>query len=85
MICPPSTEFLANLSGCHAKIPVASPASIRFNISAKTGRPGFFAVCFSTKVSTTSMFSFLANSRNSANWSAILRICLSSLSVDLRA
>ena len=58
MIFPPSTELRASLSGCHAKIPDASPASIRFNISAKTGRPGFFAVCFSTRVSTTSMFFF---------------------------
>src|SRR3989344_5536506 len=59
MICPPSTEFLANLSGCHAKIPIASPASILFNISAKTGRPGALAVCFSTKISITSMFCFI--------------------------
>jgi hypothetical protein len=29
IIRPPSMLFLANLSGCHAKIPSASPLSIR--------------------------------------------------------
>src|SRR3989338_10759486 len=76
MIFPPSTEFLASLSGCHAKIPEASPFSILNIISLNTGRPGILAVCFSTKTSTTSICSFNAKSLNSASWSEILRTCL---------
>src|SRR3989344_5331587 len=84
MILPPSTELRASLSGCHAKIPEASPASIREIISANTGLPGTLAVCFSTKVSTTSSCSFLASSHSSESWSASDLTCRSSVSVDLR-
>src|SRR3989338_6728176 len=84
MIFPPSTELRASLSGCHAKIPDASPFSIRSIISLNTGRPGILAVCFSTKTSTTSSCSFNASSFNSLSWSEILRTCLSLSSVDLR-
>src|SRR3989338_10784605 len=84
MIFPPSTELRASLSGCHAKIPDASPFSILSIISPNTGRPGILAVCFSTKTSTTSSCSFNAKSFNSLNWSEILRTCLSLSSVDLR-
>ena len=45
---------------------------------------GILAVCFSTKTSTTSSCSFNAKLFNSANWSEILRTCLSLSSVDLR-
>src|SRR3990167_2678534 len=84
MIFPPSTELRASLSGCQAKIPDASPRSIRSIISLNTGRPGILAVCFSTKTSTTSSCSFNASSFSSDNWSEILRTCLSLSSVDLR-
>src|SRR3990167_8881247 len=85
IIFPPSTELRANLSGCQAKIPLASPLSIRLSISLKIGRPGILADCFSTNLSTMLRFSCLAKARNSAIWSSIERTCLSSTSVDLRA
>ena len=65
IIFPPSTLFLANLSGCHAKIPLASFASIRRSISLNTEWPGALAVCFSTNISTTSTFSLRASDFNS--------------------
>src|SRR3989344_302095 len=82
IIFPPSTELRARRSGCHAKIPLASFASIRRSISLNTGRPGALAVCFSTKISTTSICSLTANSLSSASWSEMLLTCRSSVSVD---
>ncbi|MDP2655358.1 MAG: hypothetical protein Q8P17_02260, partial [bacterium] len=54
------TELRAKRSGCHDNIPDTSPFSIRLIISPKMGRPGIFAVRFSTNSSTISNFSFLA-------------------------
>ena len=62
MIFPPSIELRANLSGCQAKIPLASPAQIRSNISPKTFWPGSLAVCASHSEAAISSFSLAANS-----------------------
>ncbi|OGZ75440.1 MAG: hypothetical protein A3G45_02935 [Candidatus Staskawiczbacteria bacterium RIFCSPLOWO2_12_FULL_37_15] len=75
----------ARRSGCHAKIPLASPSSIFFIISLNIGLPGILADCFSISSSMISRFSFLAKARNSEIWSSIDLICRSSSSVDLRA
>src|SRR3989344_2052264 len=85
IIFPPSMEFLANLSGCQAIIPLASLSSILSSMELNKGLPGIFADCFSIRTSTISRFSRLANSRNSVIWASIDRTCLSSTSVDLRA
>ncbi|MFA6228183.1 MAG: hypothetical protein WC668_03260 [Patescibacteria group bacterium] len=85
MILPPSIEFLASRSGCQAKIPPASPAQIRSSISPNTVRPGSLAVFASHSEAAISSFSLAANSYNSAIWDSMLKICRSSLSVDLRA
>ncbi len=75
-------ELRANLSGCQAKIPLASPAQIRFSISPNTVRPGSLAVCASLSEATISSFSLAANSLSSENWDSKDITCLSSLSVD---
>ncbi|MDD5290673.1 MAG: hypothetical protein PHZ04_01005 [Patescibacteria group bacterium] len=82
IIFPPSTELRASLSGCHAKIPLASPFSILSSILLKTGRPGSLAVCDSRKVSITLNRSLSANSSNSVSWDSNDKTCLSSSSVD---
>ncbi|PIP24122.1 MAG: hypothetical protein COX35_02475 [Candidatus Nealsonbacteria bacterium CG23_combo_of_CG06-09_8_20_14_all_37_18] len=85
MIFPPSTAFLANLSGCQLKIPSALPFSINDNISANFVRPGSLAVFASQSEATISSFSLAANSRNSASCDSMERTCRSSSSIDLRA
>ena len=82
IIRPPSMLFLANLSGCHAKIPSASPLSIRLSISLKIGLPGSLAVCDSRKVAAIKRFSRKANSFNSVSCASNDKTCLSSSSVD---
>lgn len=44
--------FLANLSGCQAIMPSASPCYILFNISPNTVRPGSLAVLASQREAT---------------------------------
>ncbi|OGZ37582.1 MAG: hypothetical protein A3I88_02940 [Candidatus Portnoybacteria bacterium RIFCSPLOWO2_12_FULL_39_9] len=78
-------EFLANRSGCHAKIPSASPYPILFIISLKIGRPGILAVCDSINSLTTFRFSRSTNSFSSVIWASMERICLSGSSVDFLA
>src|SRR3989344_6090347 len=82
---PPSTELRARRSGCHARMPFANPFSICSIMSLKMGRPGTLADCFSINSQTISRFSRLAKSRNSWSCASILKTCLSSTSVDLRA
>ncbi|HBX16250.1 MAG TPA: hypothetical protein DEF57_03020 [Candidatus Magasanikbacteria bacterium] len=82
---PPSTELRANLSGCQLIMPLASPCSILFSMASKIGLPGILADCFSISSSTIFSPSFFAKARNSAIWASMLKICLSSTSVDLRA
>ncbi|MBT5016077.1 hypothetical protein HN748_06105 [Candidatus Peregrinibacteria bacterium] len=78
--------FLANLSGCHAKIPTFSLlASIKEIISLKIGLPGALAVLLSMNSFAITRFSFRANSCNSVTCASIESTCLSSSSVDLRA
>src|SRR3989338_4061806 len=85
IIFPPSILFLARRSGCQERIESASPFSMHFIISLNTGRPGTLADCFSTNSRAMFRFSLLANSRNSVSCASILKTCLSSTSVDLRA
>ena len=84
IILPLSTELRDNRSGNHAKIPLASPASMRSNILLNSLRPGFFAACFSMMTSTMYMPMRAANSFSSAICAAIDNTCLSSTSVLLR-
>ncbi|OGM15190.1 hypothetical protein A3E44_04875 [Candidatus Woesebacteria bacterium RIFCSPHIGHO2_12_FULL_41_24] len=66
MSFPPSTEFLAKRSGCQLKIAFASPFSIFWMTSSKTGLPKFLAVRDSVKKQTTCNFSLAANSFSSS-------------------
>src|SRR3989344_3916112 len=59
--------------------------SISFIILLNNGRPGTLADCFSTISAEISIFSRTAYSRNSVSCASILKTCLSSTSVDLRA
>lgn len=85
MIRPASRLFLASLSGCQARIPSASPDSIRASTRLKIGRPGVFADCSSLNSSTIVIPSRVANSRSSFTWASIERTCFSSSLEDLRA
>src|SRR3989344_3117025 len=76
--------FLANLSGCHAKIPSASFFSMLATISLKISLPGSLAVLLSTNSRTIFRFSFLAYSRNSNICASILKTCLSPLAKEKR-
>ncbi|OGN05915.1 MAG: hypothetical protein A2750_01755 [Candidatus Yanofskybacteria bacterium RIFCSPHIGHO2_01_FULL_45_42] len=67
IIFPPSTLFLANLSGCQEMMPSAFPLSINANISANLIRPGSFAVLASQSEATISSFSLAANSLSSTS------------------
>src|SRR3989338_7005489 len=82
IIFPPSTLFLANLSGCHEIIPSALPFSSNDNISANFIRPGSLAVLASQSEATISNFSLAAYSWNSTSCASILKNFLSSSSVD---
>src|SRR3990167_3226320 len=59
--------------------------SISFIILLNNGRPGILADCFSTISAEISIPSRTAYSRNSVSCASILKTCLSSTSVDLRA
>src|SRR3989338_5904648 len=59
--------------------------SISFIILLNNGRPGTLADCFSTISAEISIFSRTAYSRNSVSCASILKTCLSSTSVLLRA
>ena len=67
MIRPPSTLFLANLSGFHEIIPFASPLSIILIMESNSGRPGDLADFFSTISLTINSFSVLAYALSSDN------------------
>src|SRR3989338_1785684 len=84
IICPPSTELRARRSGFHARM-FPPKVSISFIILLNIGRPGTFADCFSIYSAEISIFSRTAYSRNSVSCASILKTCLSSTSVDLRA
>src|SRR3989338_4333119 len=84
IICPPSTELRARRSGFHARM-FPPKVSISFIILLNSGRPGTFADCFSTISAEILIFSRTAYSRNSVSCASILKTCLSSTSVDLRA
>jgi len=84
IIFPLSTEFLANLSGCHTKISSASSSSIRLSISLKISLPGSLAVCDSRKIEAIFKFSRKANSFNSVSCASSDKTCRSSLSVDFQ-
>ncbi|OGJ20905.1 hypothetical protein A2553_03170 [Candidatus Nomurabacteria bacterium RIFOXYD2_FULL_42_12] len=83
---PPSTEFLDNLSGCHAKIPIrlGRPPSILLSMELKISLPGTLAVFFSINVSMISKLSFSAYSFNSVSCASKLKTWRSSSSVLLR-
>ncbi|MFA6098988.1 MAG: hypothetical protein WCV50_05630 [Patescibacteria group bacterium] len=85
MIFPPSMLFLANLSGCHAKMPIGPFSSMRLIILLKRGRPGTLAVLLSMYSSITSKFSLIANSLNSVICDSMDKTCRSSSSVDFLA
>src|SRR3990167_9283389 len=84
IICPPSTELRASRSGFHARM-FPPKVSISFIILLNNGRPGTLADCFSTISAEISKPSRTAYSRNSVSCASILKTCLSSTSVDLRA
>ena len=65
MMRPPSILFLANLSGCQARIPTPSMLSILLIITLNFSRPGFFALFDSVNSSRICRFSLRANSRSS--------------------
>src|SRR3989338_882147 len=84
IIFPPSTELRARRSGFHARM-FPPKVSISFIILLNNGRPGTLADCFSTISAVISIFSRTAYSRNSVSCASILKTCLSSTSVLLRA
>src|SRR3989338_8088172 len=84
IIFPPSTELRARRSGFHARM-FPPKVSISFIILLNNGRPGTLADCFSTISAEIVIPSRTAYSRNSVSCASILKTCLSSTSVDLRA
>ncbi|OGY74555.1 MAG: hypothetical protein A2445_03790 [Candidatus Jacksonbacteria bacterium RIFOXYC2_FULL_44_29] len=66
-------------------MPFASPFSILSSMALKIGRPGILADRFSINSSIIFSSSCLAKARNSIICASMLKICLSSTSVDLRA
>ncbi|OIO52561.1 MAG: hypothetical protein AUJ11_00505 [Parcubacteria group bacterium CG1_02_44_65] len=66
-------------------MPLASPFSILSSMALKISRPGILADCFSTNSSIIFNPSCLAKARNSVICASMLKTCLSSTSVDLRA